>query len=176
MRRVWVIGASGSGKTTLSAEVARRLGVEHVELDALHHGPNWAEPDPDEFRALIGGIAAGPEWVIDGSYGAKLGDMVPDAADTLVWIDLPLWLTVTRLVTRTSRRLAYREELWNGNRETVRDAFYGPESLLWWAVRKHVDYRRTFPERFAKEAWAGKRIVRLRSQRDIDRFLDSLPR
>jgi len=28
----------------------------------------------------------------------------------------------------------------------------------------------------AREEWAGKRTVRLRSQRDIDRFLHSLPR
>jgi adenylate kinase family enzyme len=176
VRRVWVIGASGSGKTTLSAEIARLLGTEHVELDALHHGPNWAEPDLDEFRALIGGIAARGDWVIDGSYGAKLGDMVPDAADTLVWIDLPMALTMGRLVRRTLGRIVREEELWNGNRETFRDAFWGPESLLWWAVRKHVDYRRTFPARFAKEEWAAKRVVRLRSQRDVDRFLDSLPR
>ncbi len=35
MRRVNVIGTSGSGKTTVAAALADRLGIRHVELDAL---------------------------------------------------------------------------------------------------------------------------------------------
>src|SRR5262249_32296007 len=84
VQRIWVIGASGTGKTTLAAEVARRLDVSHVELDAIHHGPDWAEPDPDEFRAAVAAEVAKPAWVIDGAYRAKLGDLVPGAADTIV--------------------------------------------------------------------------------------------
>ena len=53
MRRVNVKGTSGSGKTTFGQELARRLGVPFVELDALHHGPDWAEPTNDEFRARV---------------------------------------------------------------------------------------------------------------------------
>jgi len=40
--RIWIKGASGSGKTTLAKEVARRPGLDHVELDALHHDRGWA--------------------------------------------------------------------------------------------------------------------------------------
>ena len=171
-----VIGASGSGKTTLSAEIARRLGTEHVELDALHHGPNWAEPTPEAFRALIAPIVARDRWVIDGMYHQKLGTMVPSAADTVVWIDLPFALTIGRLVRRTLLRMARHEELWNGNRESFRDGFGGRESLVGWAMRTHRHYRRVLPGRLAGEEYALKRVVRLRSQRDLDRFLDSLPR
>ena len=45
-----------------------------------------------------------------------------------------------------------------------------------WAIRTHRHYRRVLPTRFAGEEYAAKRVVRLGSQRDIDRFLDSLPR
>lgn len=38
-RRIVVKGSSGSGKSTVADELARRLGVPHIELDALHHGP-----------------------------------------------------------------------------------------------------------------------------------------
>ena len=176
MRRVSVIGASGSGKTTVGAEIARRLGVEFVELDGLHHGPNWAEPAPEAFRALIAPIVAREGWVIDGMYHEKLGTMVPDAADTIVWMDLPLPFTLTRLVCRTMGRMVRREELWNGNRESFGAAFGGRESLVGWGIRTHRRYRKTMPGRLAREEWAGKRTVRLRSQRDIDRFLHSLPR
>lgn len=80
-RRIAVKGTSGCGKSTFAAELARRLGVAHIELDALHHGPNWAGPTADGFRERVrAAMDANPSgWVIDGNYERKLGSMVTDA-------------------------------------------------------------------------------------------------
>jgi adenylate kinase family enzyme len=172
MRRVWVIGASGAGKTTLSAELARRLGVPHVELDALHHGPDWAEPDPEEFRAVVAAETARDGWVIDGGYGAKLGDLVPRAADTIVWLDLPLPLILRRLAVRSAGRLARRTELWNGNRESLRGVLWGRESLIWWAVGRHREYRATLPELLARPEYDQTTVVRLRTPSQVRAWLE----
>jgi len=51
VKRINVKGTSGSGKSTFAAELARRLDLPYVELDALHHGPNWSEPTDEGFRA-----------------------------------------------------------------------------------------------------------------------------
>jgi adenylate kinase family enzyme len=170
---VCIIGASGSGKSTLGAELAGRLGVPYVELDALHHGPNWSEPTAEEFRAVVEPILAGEGWVVDGAYNQKLGEMVPEAADTVIWLDLPLSTTMRRLLVRTADRLWNRRELWNGNRESLRGAFWGRESLFWWAVARHRDYRRTLPRRLSQPQYAETCVMRLRTPEQVRRLLES---
>ena len=77
MRKVAVTAsASGNGKTTVGRELAGRLGVQFVELDALVHGPDWMETPDDELRRLLEPVLAGDGWVIDGGYRGKIGDLV----------------------------------------------------------------------------------------------------
>lgn len=169
-RRINVRGASGVGKSTFSAELARRLDLTHVELDALHHGPNWSEPTSEEFRARVcTAMEDAPRgWVIDGSYDAKLGDTVVAAADTIIWLDLPLRITFPRLWRRTLHRIRHNVELWNGNRETWRDQFASRESIFYWTVRAHRRHRREWPVRFGNDP----RLVRLGSDAEARRWLD----
>jgi adenylate kinase family enzyme len=174
MRRVWVIGTSGSGKTTLAAELAEQLGVAHAELDGMHHGPGWAEPDPDEFRAAVAEVLAADGWVVDGSYRDKLGEMVPSAADTIVWLDPPLRVVMARLIGRSAGRIWHHSELWNGNRESIRGVVWGRESLLRWAVKRHREYRHELPALFAQPGYVDTRIVRLRSAADAERWLSTV--
>ena len=131
MRRVTVAGVSGSGKTTFGRALAQRLGVPYVELDALHHGPNWTETPTDEFRArVLASIDTPPGgWVVDGNYRSKLEDLVLAQADTFVWLEPTLRVSLGRLARRTWQRWRRREELWHGNRELLRN-MVGLEGLF----------------------------------------------
>jgi len=170
VRRVAIIAsASGNGKTTLGRTIAARLGVRFVELDALVHGPGWAETPDDELKAILTPILAEDGWVIDGNYTSKLGTLVLDAADTVVWLDLPTRVWLLRLVRRTWRRVKRRETLWNGNTETWRDAVWGRDSLFGYALTQQPRRRREFPRRLAALP-----VVRLRSPRDVERWMSEV--
>jgi adenylate kinase family enzyme len=173
--RTFVVkGTSGAGKSTFAAELARRLGLVYVELDALHHGPNWSEPTPEAFRARVrGAMAAAPcGWVIDGNYDTKLGATVVDAADAIVWLDLPLAIKLRRLWRRTLHRIRDDVELWSGNRETWRDQFLSRQSIFIWTIRSHIQHRRRWPVCFGQDP----RLVRLRSATAARRWLDEQAR
>ena len=168
MKRVAIIGsASGNGKTTFGRALAERLGLPFVELDALHHGPNWTEATADELEAKVEPIVATEGWVIDGAYMGKLGHLVVGNADTIVWLDQPLWVWLPRLVRRTIARIIRREELWNGNRESIRMSFLSGDSVIWFALRNNWRRRREYVSRLAPY-----NVVRLRTQAEVDRFLE----
>jgi len=171
MRRISVKGTPGSGKSTLAPELARRLGLTYIELDALHHGPNWSYPTDEDFRARVRDAMDGAPggWVIDGNYDSKLGDLVVDEADTIVWLDLPLSVKFPRVMRRSLHRIRNEVELWSGNRETWRDQFASRDSIFPWVVRTHLQHRRRWPERFRGDT----RLVRLRSQDEATRWLES---
>jgi len=173
-RRINVAGISGSGKTTTSRAIAERLGLTHVELDDLFHGPKWTTPSPDEFaQRVLGSIDGLESWVVDGNYSGTLGGLVIDRADTLVWLDLPLHVCLRRIWRRTWRRIRTREELWQSrNRETLRNAFFARDSLFVWTVKAFFRHRREWPERFGRRPHLE--VVRLRSASDVDRWLSSL--
>lgn len=59
MRRVSVVGNSGSGKTTFAAQLAARLGVPHVEFDAIYWGPNWSHLDAETLQTRVREVTAG---------------------------------------------------------------------------------------------------------------------
>ena len=161
--------ASGSGKSTTGRELARRLEVPFVELDALVHGPKWTETPDDELHRLLEPVLAGEGWVIDGGYRGKIGDLVLAQADVVVWLDLPVRVWLPRLIRRTARRVRNQEELWNGNRETWRGALVGRDALIPYALRAHYSRRRRYPVELAPYT-----VVRLRRQADVDAFLSSV--
>jgi adenylate kinase family enzyme len=174
-RRVSIQGISGSGKTTLGAALAARLGVPHLETDALVHGPGWAETPDAELRAAMEEFMRPGGWVIDSDYRRKLGTMVLERADTVVWLDLPLHVCLRRLWGRTIPRIRRQQPLWNDNRESWRLAFLGWDSLFVYAIRRHVGRRRRFTALLARPELAHLHVVRLRSPRAVERWLETIP-
>lgn len=172
VRRVSLVGVSGSGKTTLGRRLAASLGVPFIELDSIVHQAGWVDLPRDEFRQRVGVALTVDGWVADGN-DAAVQDLVWQRADTVVWLDLPRWLVMRRIVTRTVRRAVTRERLWNGNREPWGNLYrLNPEkSIIRWAWVKHPEYGQRYGAAMADAANAHLRFVRLRSGRDVRAFL-----
>jgi len=109
-------------------------------------------------------------WVIDGSCSRAYGDSVLAASETVVWLDLPVRVWFPRLARRNYRRWRTREELWNGNRQLLRNMLWGREWLFAWAFRQHFRRRREYPARLSPYD-----VQRLRTPVEVERFLASVP-
>lgn len=170
MRRIAVIGTTGSGKTIMAREISARTRFPHVELDALSWGPNWSETPREVFKERVDLALRGDAWVVDGNY-SRVRDIVWGRADTLVWLDYPLRLILWRLLLRTTRRIFSGEALWNGNRESLRVAFFSRKSLFVWVLQTYRRIRRAYPKLIQEPEYAHLQMVRFQSPREANAWL-----
>jgi hypothetical protein len=168
--RIAVIGPSGSGKTWLSEQIASALGVRHIEIDSLFHGPNWQSVSLEVLRDRVAEATADDGWVSDGTYHQLIGELVLERAETIAWLDLPVPRVMWRLVLRSYRRKKHDVELWHGNREAgwVDQLRF----LVWPAFRRAFENRRKLPTLFARHPHL--RVYLLRSDQAVRGFLESL--
>jgi len=92
MTRVALIGNAAGGKSTLARRLAAatQLALHHV--DRLQYAPDWTvRPEADVTRALDEAASA-DRWVIDGWGPWPTIERRFARADTLIWIDHPLWV------------------------------------------------------------------------------------
>jgi adenylate kinase family enzyme len=169
VRRVVVLGVSGSGKSTVAARLSIWLNAPHVELDALYHGPNWTPPVPDDFRSAIVDVARSDAWVIDGNYVDTAAPLAWQRANLVIWLDLPLILTMSRVLRRSVSRALRKTELWNGNRESLR-SLLGRNSLLVGIYTAHHRYRSEYPKLLQSRLADGS-AIHVTSKRAVDDLL-----
>ncbi len=173
MNRIVIVGTTGSGKTTLGQCLAAQTGYTLVDLDALHWGPDWTPTPRELFRQRVSEALAGPRWVVAGNY-SKTRDIVWARADTMVWLDYPLALTLTRLFRRTVKRIVTREELWSGNRETWRGQFASHDSLFLYALQTHQRRRHELAADLTRPEYAHLEVLCFHRPNEANAWLRSL--
>ncbi|MQC27022.1 MAG: adenylate kinase [Chloroflexi bacterium] len=169
-KRILVVGTSGAGKTTTAGRIAAHLRIPHTELDAIHWQANWQMLELNEFRRRIQEVVVGDAWVIDGNY-SKVRDLILARADSILYLDLPMWQCVVRLMKRTLRRGFSRQELWASNRESLVTSFFSTDSVIYYAIRTHRRNQEQFRRIEEDPAYAPIKFVRLRSQAEIDGWI-----
>lgn len=174
MERISIVGTSGSGKTTLARALAARLDLPHLELDALYHQRGWTPMDPEAFRTRVAAFCAGERWVVCGKYAA-VRPIVFARADTIICLDHGRLRQTLRVLRRTVRRLVTREELWNGNRETLRALWWpDPEgSIVRWTWDNVPRARALFDELESHPPHGAANVIRLRGFAAVEGFVRS---
>jgi adenylate kinase family enzyme len=167
MRRIVILGCAGSGKSTLARRLGQLLGLPVVHLDVLYWRPGWTKPDIDEFRTRVAAAVASDGWISDGNYRILTFDLTLPRADAIIMLERPRWLCLRRVLWRS----------WSGRERP--DLPAGCREEVDWELLNYVwNYQRLSRPRLeaARIAHAPDvPVTRLRSQREIDAFVASLP-
>ena len=179
-RRIHVIGLSGSCKSTLAERLARALDTPFVDLDALNWLPGWVtlnEQDPAELERRFRQATAGERWVTAGSYTGVAQRAFWPRLTTIVWLDLPVPLLVSRILRRSWRRWRSDELLWGTNRERfwLQLALWREQdSLVWLVATQQNRKRRNVKRTMTDPRWAHIHFVRLASRADVEALAETV--
>lgn len=168
--KIAILGYSGSGKSTLARELGKRYGLTVLHLDTVQFEPGWSVRDRDESKQLVRTfLEEHPDgWVIDGNYSAFLQEERLEQADRIVLMLLPR-LTCYFRARRRSKRFCgkVRPDMADGCTEK-----FDWEFRLWILWKGRTAKRSAAFRRIAQQ-YPDKTVI-LRSQRAIDRYLQSL--
>ncbi len=170
--RILILGRTGSGKTTLATELAAALEVPHVELDSLYFGPDFSTAPLSLLRERTSAAIAGNRWVTDGNKRA-VRDLVWPRADTVVWLDFPVYVTLWRLARRARTRTASlsAQAAQSGRRTELPKQMLAAAKGVLTALRSHRGQRREYPLMFSRPENRHLAVARLRSPRATREWL-----
>ncbi len=147
-----IFGRGGAGKSVLARELGTATGLPVIELDKEFWSAELEPLPPAEWARRQAVLAGRPRWIMDGDLGPydAVGPRLR-RADTVVVLDLPLWLCAWR----ARRRGPGRRDIW--------------EWTIRWRRHSRLRLRRAVSE-LAPQA----DVVILRSRRSVRRWLAAL--
>lgn len=173
--KVCVIGISGSGKTTFATRLAEETQISHHELDLMNWRSNWydrSKLDTEAFKQDVIAAVAGDNWVIAGGY-RLVRPIIFSNAKTVVWIDLPFYLTLYQVFKRSLKRAVDKAPILNGNRENFA-RWFSKGHPLYFVLFKFKKKRRDFERLLAQPEWEHLEVIRCKNRRQVELTLREL--
>jgi adenylate kinase family enzyme len=177
VNKVAVFGNTGGGKSTLAIRLAEITGLPLFVLDLIQfRGGRYRSEEKDggkipddEYLAIHNDILNRDRWIVDG-YGSLLSTWERlSAADTLVYIDLPMYAHYWGVTKRFAMGLFQNPKGWPENSpvwESTLDAY-----RVAWRCHRHLTPRY---RQFVADASSSKRAHHLKSHAAIKAFLQSV--
>jgi hypothetical protein len=137
-----------------------------VELDALYFAPDFSTPSLSVLRERTSAAIACDRWVTDGNKSA-VRDLVWPRADTIIWLDYPLMVSLWRLGRRAMKRTwnLHSQAAEAGERKRLPRQLLSAAKGVLSALQSHIGQRREFPRMFAAPENQHLMVARLRSPR-----------
>jgi hypothetical protein len=146
--------------------------VRHVELDSLYFAPDFTTASLSVLRERTRVAIAAERWVTDGNK-RTVRDLVWPRADTVIWLDYPVYVSLWRLAKRARRRTAAlsaqvaRTGRWQGLPTLLLAAARGVLT----ALRSHRGQRKEYLRMFDEPASQHLAVARLRSPHATRRWM-----
>jgi adenylate kinase family enzyme len=102
MQRVMITGGPGSGKSTLARILGEHAGLPVHHMDQIHWKPGWVQREMRDRIQLCHVVENSDAWIFEGGFSTTY-DHRAGRADTLIWLDLPVWLRFWRVLRRLLR-------------------------------------------------------------------------
>ncbi|MDH6016650.1 adenylate kinase [Vibrio splendidus] len=166
MKKVAVFGKPGSGKSTISKALALATGIELHQLDSIVYKANGEFVEREVFDLAHDNIINSESWIIDGfgplgSFNTRL-----EAADTLVYIDLPYPISYWFVTKRMLKGLFIKPEGWPDGSSVIKGTIQSYKTLKLCPKFWNDDFRLRLELR-AKE----KEVHIIRSVSELNNFV-----
>jgi adenylate kinase family enzyme len=166
VKKVAVFGNTGGGKSTLAERLAELTHIPLYPLDMIQYQAGGGEVPHDEYLNAHAVLLQRHAWIIDG-YGCRKSAWERFAsADTLVYIDLPLFTHFRWVTKRLFKSIFATPEGWPEGSPMIKSTITSYRVL--WLCHRHLTpkYRE-----LVGEARRHKRVYHLRSSAEIGAFL-----
>lgn len=167
MKKVAVFGNAGGGKSTLSKRLSEMTGLPLHILDKIQFQPGGIEVSQEDYQHIHQQILATDEWIVDGFGCMKTLWLRLNEADSLIFVDLPLyvhfWWVTKRLITGYFKPL----ESWHQDSPLLKSSLNSYRVL--WRCHKYLTPRY---REFVQQSQGTKNIYHLRSPKQISQFFE----
>ncbi|CAG7640152.1 EutP/PduV family microcompartment system protein [Paenibacillus allorhizosphaerae] len=102
MNKILIIGSVASGKTTLAKRLSKKINIPWYELDSIvhHQTPTGRyKRTAEEQIEVLKEIDKAGAWIFEGT-DRKSYNCLYQMADTIIFLDTPLWKRRIRILTR----------------------------------------------------------------------------
>jgi adenylate kinase family enzyme len=169
VKKVAVFGNAGGGKSALARKLAEVTRLPLYVVDMMQYRAGGVAVPHEEYLKAHAELLRSDAWIIDGFGGAKCAWERFAAADTLIYIDLPLSTHFLWVTKRLMKGLFVSPSGWPEGSPVVSSTMSSYRVL--WPCHRYLTpkYRE-----LVSKAREHKRVHHLRSAAEIDAFLDGV--
>lgn len=165
MNKVVVFGKPGGGKSTLSRKLSVETGIKLCALDLIEYRKNGERVSPEEYSKRHTDLINADNWIIEGLGTLESFWLRIDAADTLIYVDLPYYVHYWWVTKRLLKSCFVKPKGWPEGCSVLKGTLtswkYLRLSLRFWTPELFEEIQRR---------GKGKDIYRITSVKEINNF------